>query len=243
VTLGDIAERVAIRILTRTDDDLRDEAVNSCADAYRALCSEIPFEALQATSSAISTVADQVSYDLGALITDTIAGIISIRYTNATGAGRRLTSSDPRIYDSLGTVTAGYPYSFARSTGSNIDLNPPPLTADDTFQVRYWKMPTISATETSNHTIEIADEWHELIMWETLYRLYYYLEQPEKALALMTPSFMPRSGSTKKTRSMELGMIPRLKNEALQTQREREYADKDFSINPVQRRYTHVRGR
>lgn len=234
-TLGDIAERAATRVLNRTDE-LRDEAINCCADAYRAMCSGVPFDDIQVVSSEISTVADQVAYELSTL-RPLLRAIDSIRYTQSGGTTRRLRRSHVRQYDAQSSATSSSsgPYSYGRQ-GSTIEFNPAPDSASDTFRIRYWSLPDISTTDTKRHVIEIGVEWHEILLWETVYRLYHFLETPEKAHQLMQPSFVMPGGGRK--RSVDIGILPRLWNEHLSTIYEREFADEDFSINPVYRRYT-----
>ncbi len=98
----------------------------------------------------------------------------------------------------------------------------------DTTDTNYWN--TIILTPT---------EWDELLQYETLYKVYYALDQPEKAMALMQPMMVPRQpGSPQKTRVAETGIIPRLWNDLLSTTSQNENVDEDFGINPTIRAYS-----
>lgn len=82
-------------------------------------------------------------------------------------------------------------------------------------------------------------EWDELFKWETLYRVYHYLDQQDKAAALVQPIGIPRQATPKKVPMIETGIIPRLWNDLLTTISQQENVDEDFSINPVIRAYTY----
>ncbi len=241
-TLQNIAERVALKIVRRYGDDTLEFAVTAAVEAYYSMCSKVQFEAIQTTGSEISTVADQAEYDLSAL-DPPVAGIVNVRYTQASGVKRRLKRSSTKVFDGVSSITSTpSPYLYAH-WGESIELFQPPNSANDTFRLRYWSMPSISTTNPGAHVVDIAKEWHELLLYETLFRVYHFLETPEKAMALMAPAIMPRQGSPKKVRSFEMGIIPRLWNDLLATRAEREHSDEDFSINPVVRRYTAGRRR
>lgn len=236
-TLGDIAEIVSRKILNR-DDAANDFALTATLQAYRSMCSKVPFEELHAESAELTTTASTARYDLGSLITDDIAGIIAIRYSPSSGSTKfRLRRSQFRRFLSQGAAVAGTPRTYARSVGTAIDLNPMPASGSDTFLVYYWKQPTI-ADNVSKTTLEFPDEWEVLLQFETLFLTYHFLQEPEKALMLMQPNPMPMPYSSKKRISTEVGVIPRLWNDLMETRSNRELVDEEFSINPVSRAYT-----
>lgn len=82
------------------------------------------------------------------------------------------------------------------------------------------------------------EEWDELLGWETLYRVYYALDQPDKAAALIGQNGFPRQPSPRKQKVFETGIIPRLWNDLLKTMSQQENVDEDFSINPIIRSYS-----
>ena len=86
--------------------------------------------------------------------------------------------------------------------------------------------------------IIIPDEWSDLLKYETLYRVYHYLDQQDKAGMLMQPPAAYRQATPKKTQIFETGIIPRLWNDLLTTVSQQENTDEDFSINPVIRAYS-----
>lgn len=81
-------------------------------------------------------------------------------------------------------------------------------------------------------------EWDELMKWETLYRVYHYLDNLDKAMSLVQPAAIPRQATPKKVPMIETGIIPRLWNDLLTTISQQENVDEDFSINPVIRAYS-----
>lgn len=97
---------------------------------------------------------------------------------------------------------------------------------------------TAKSLRISSHTLLMPEEWEELLMWETLYRLYTATEQHDKAMLLVAPTMTPRMPTPKKITIREVGIIPRLWNDLLQTVYGREGVDEDFSINPISRPYS-----
>lgn len=87
-------------------------------------------------------------------------------------------------------------------------------------------------------TLLTPPEWDELMKWETLYRVYHYLDQLDKGAQLVQPQGLPRQASPKKIPMVEVGIIPRLWNDLLTTISQQENVDEDFSINPVIRAYS-----
>ena len=96
-------------------------------------------------------------------------------------------------------------------------------------------------TDVATTGLVTPPEWDELVEWETLYRLYFFADRGNDALALMAPAQMPRQAWVKKTTSYEMGIIPRLWNDLLQTSQMREGVDEEFSINPRYRQFTNTR--
>jgi len=84
-------------------------------------------------------------------------------------------------------------------------------------------------------------EWDALFKWETLYKVLHYLDQQDKAMMLVQPQPLPRQATPKKVQMVEVGMIPRLRNDVLTTVSQQENTDEDFSINPVIRAYSYRR--
>lgn len=236
-TLDDIATWCTSTMLKRSD--ITTEARVSALGVYRLICQKIPFEALQKVSAELPLQVGVESYDLTsgptALAFD-LAGIMSIRYTNGTRRWR-LRRSHTRLFDGIQTTVNSDPRMYARF-GNSVELKPPPASAAATFRVRFWCNPTIVASP-NEHTTSLVTPvaWDELFKWETLYRLYFITGQEDKAAQLIMPMPMPRQPSPKKTLMFEVGIIPRLWNDLLQTINMREGVDEDFSVNPIRRDY------
>ena len=238
-TIQDIASEAGLEILNRSDNVGRAFALKAATRAYRTICAAVPFSGLQTLSDEIPTVANQAEYNLDALITSPeLQGIINIRYTMASGTKRRLTRDDTRTFDAVGTSVSTPSPSLYSRFGSTIELFQPPDSANDTFRIRYWARPIISTDDPGAAQLVTPVEWEELFIWETVYRLYNYLEEFEKAAMLMQTSFMPRQRSPSKVAMHEIGIISRLWNDLLQTIPAREFVDEDFGINPLSRSYT-----
>lgn len=233
-TLTDIANWVTQDYLNRSD--IATVSLNAAKQFYQVLCAKIPFDQLMITSSEVSCVAGTASYSLASL-TPKLRAIASIRMTFSSSNRRRLKRSHVRVYDSLSLVSNGMCATYARWADS-IELNPPPESSSYTFRVRYWSRPTIAAIP-GDTILLIPEEWEELMRWETLYRVYHYLDQQDKAMALVMPSQMPRQSTPKKTQMHEVGIIPRLWNDLLTTVSQQENVDEDFSINPTIRAYSY----
>ena len=236
VLIGDIAEWVYAKKLKRYD--IQEDCVDAATDFYRLLCARIPFAATQTTSAERSFTADVATYDLSDL-DPVLSGIMSIRVTLGTNRYRRLRRSHVRVYDAMSSASSD-PYSYAR-WGSGIEVNPAPRLSTYTYRVRYWSVPDFDTTELGDVVTVYPEEWAELHKWETLYRVLHNLDQYEKAMALITPTMMPRQISPKRTVVHEMGIIPKLWNDLLLTIAEREFVDEDFSINPLSRQYSGVR--
>lgn len=236
-TISTVRSDITSDILPRTD---MNSTVERCIrDAYLAIAGKVPFEDLQVGPTTIACVIGQQSYALGTILSATpLAGIISIRVERSANTGViRLKRDHVRNYDAMATPANSFPVKYARWS-SNIELWPPP---DNTYnmKIRYWRKPVIDGT-IANTTLLVPDDWLELIKWEAVYRLYTILNRPIDAMGLITPSQLPRMGSTKKTIFHDIGIIPRLWNDLLLTISQRESIDEDFGINPVVRQYTHA---
>jgi len=245
-TLGEIRDTCVKDILTRADD-YRNFGLIAVRNAYLSICNKVPFPELQRLSTEIAVTANDPEVSI-ATLDPPLAGIISIRYYNAaSGTYHRLVPRDGRLYDAQSTAVSSKPYSYARGrTGDILELNPRPSSSSDTLRVRYWSMPDITdpndLSELASHQIVIPIEWERLLTFEALYELYHYdnsLESMQKAQMLVMKSPLPRMGSTKKQVSYELGIIPRLWNDLLETKTIRENLDADYSINPRHSRYSH----
>lgn len=235
-TIGDIANTVAHKILNRSDA-ANDWALTSAVQAYRSICSKVPFDELKVESDSISCTSGTARYDLATLLDYDVAGIIAIRYTPASGSSYRLIRREYRQYLARASTTSGPARTYARSTSTNIDLSPTPSNSSDSFKVYYWKQPTI-ATKPAETQLEIPEEWEVLLQFETLYLTYHFLQEPQKAMTLIQPNPVPMPYSSKKRISTEVGIIPRLWNDLLETRSNREHVDEDFSINPQRRPYS-----
>ena len=236
--LQSIADEVSEEIVNRTD--ARSRALKYATRAYRNVCQLLPFPNLQKLSDDFTTVADQSQYDISAL---DLAGIMSIRYTNSAGRKHKLVWTSIINMDRQGSDLTGRPSTYTRcevdsSDHEQIQLNPAPDTAGETFKIRYWSMPTIDASQVGSHTLVTPVEWDELLVYMALERTYISYEEFAKAQALVIPTMMPRQYSTKKVYQVEMGIIGRLLNDLLQTSEERENVDSSYQLNPVYRRYT-----
>lgn len=232
-TIGEVATW-AYEMVNRPD--LKSFAVDYARSVYLLVCCKVPFPELQVMSTERPTVVGQQSYSISDL---NLAGIMSLRMTYTSTNRRRLKRSDTRVYDALGNVVNGKPATYARF-GTNLEFMPVPDSASYTYRLRYWEKPTfpVSPDALSELVLITPLEWDELLKWETLYRMYTHTEQHDKAMLLVAPVQLPRQPSPQKTRQFEMGIIPRLWNDLLQTTNQRENVDEDFSVNPISRRIT-----
>lgn len=234
-TIDDVAVWATSTMLKR--NDIISEARDAALKVYKLICGKVPFEALQRKSSELPCQAGVDSYDLTAAPYNlALAGIMSIRYTASPGQMWRMRRSHTRTYDAVTFTTGQNPRTYARF-GNSIEFMPAPNSSSATFRVRFWGNPTIEAIPQDTVLI-CPDIWQELLDWETMYRLYYIVGEPEKAMSLIMPSAFPRQPAPSKTRVSEPGIIPRLWNDLLQTITQRENVDEDFSVNPIIRPYT-----
>jgi len=239
-TLLDIANWVTQDYLNR--NDIQTIANSAAIDVYKTICAKIPFDQLMVTSPELPLIQDQTSYDLTAgptMLTPALRAIASMRISFSPTNRRRPRRSHVRVYDSLSSTTSGFTATYAR-WGNSIEFNPPPNSSTYTFRVRYWSRPTLDATPI-NTTIITPEEWDTLYKWETLYKVLHYLDQQDKAMALVQPAQLPRQSTPKKVPIVEVGIIPRLYNDLLTTVSQQENTDEDFSINPVIRAYSYRR--
>lgn len=233
----DIANWVTQDYLNRSD--IQTIAETAVQQVYLMICAKVPFDQLMVTSSEQAMVADTASYTLLGSLDPALRAIASIRLTVNSSNRRRLRRSHTRVYDSLSSISSGIPSTYAR-WGNSIEFNPAPNSSSYTFRVRYWYRPEAAATPKLT-TILTPPEWDELLRWETLYKVYHYLDQQDKAMALVQPSPAMRQSTPKKVQMMEVGIIPRLWNDLLTTVSQQENVDEDFSINPVIRAYSYRR--
>jgi hypothetical protein len=242
-TLGDVRDEVVQDILGRTDDK-RYHGLKAARDAYLSICGKIPFPELQAVSDPISVTAGQNYVDISAL---SVAGIISLRYYDSSAdTYRKLEPTTAAVFDDIPTRRAGVPATFARGAGGvNIEFDSVIDDSADTITLRYWRMPAITDPndndELTAHVVLLPMDWIQLLRWEALYTLYHYsddMDQIQKAMMLVTRGQYPRMGSTNKIHSHEMGIIPRLWNDLLQTLAAREGPYMEYALAPLIRRYT-----
>ena len=220
--------------------DLLPLAQTFAGKVYQGICDKVPFEELQEATAELAVSTSTRAYDLtdtGVIATEpSIAGIISIRMTYATGFVRRLKKSHHRAFEQLAPNLTGRPYRYARYK-KTIEFDRIPDTSTYTWRIRYWKRPVME-TNIGDTNLVTPPAWDELMWWETVHRLYSATDQHDKALALMMPQQLPRQPSPQRTRIHEVGLIPRLWNDLLRTLQANEAADDDFGINPMFRGYT-----
>lgn len=239
-TLLDCVNWVQSDILKRFD--LTSQLNNAAVNFYTVLTRKIPFDELCVTSQEYNLTIGVASYDLTALtppLAPALNAISSIRltYGPAGSSSVRLRRSSTRLYDSISYSNFNSrPSTYAR-WGNAIELNPPPDSSSYTIRIRYFSQCTLESPP-ENTVAVIRDEWAELIKWELLYRAYYMLDMPEKAMVLVQPAAMPRQPSPHRQTMFDTGIIPRLWNELLSTISMKEAPDEDFSINPVVRNYS-----
>lgn len=234
-TIGDIANWAVTTVMNRVD--LLDAAYGFAEDAYVAMCGKVPFEELSHTSSELPMTSGTATYSI---TSSNLLGIVSIRIKYSSSEARRLKRSHVRLYDGMGIVANGRPYSYAR-WGDSIEVMPPPDSSSYTYRIRTWSRPTLETAKAETELVT-PREWDELLQWETLYRLYHATGEQEKAMMLMAPTQMPAyPNSPRKSRVYEFGIIPRLWNDLLRTYNQREAVDEDFSLNPSYRAYTSVK--
>lgn len=229
-TIGDIVTTVQTNFLKRSDLTtlITDQAVR----VYRTIANKIPFEGLQTSAGAIPCVVGQATYSLAA-VTPVVAGICSIKLAFSATDVRRLARDHVRNFDNVPPPANGRPARYAR-WATSIELWPAPLSTSYTINIRYWSSPTIAGTATST-ILACPDDWMELLEWETFYRVLTVLGRPQEAAMLVQPGMIPRQGAPKKVLMQDVGIIPRLWNDLLQTISQREHVDEDFSIQPRMR--------
>lgn len=232
-TLGDIASTVASKILVRSDA-ANDWALTAAEQAYRTLCNKIPFPELLARSDELAVTANDETFNLTAALPDyEVAGIISIRYTVSSTNRYRLIRDNARNHDFYTFQNAGAPRLYARVDANTLEFNTPPSSSSHTMRVYFWRKPVIDPADPAAHTLLTPVEWNELLVWETLYRTYHFLQEFDKAHALMIPSMIPPGPSTNKRFAKDMGIIPRLWNDLLKTLMWREAVDEDWGMKPV----------
>lgn len=244
-TLGDIRDICVKDILGRTDDT-RFHGLKAARNAYLSICGKVCFPELQAQSGSISVTADSPTVSISALY---VAGILTVRYhDDSADTYRTLKRTSVEAIDMIPQRRSGVPAQFARgASGTTLELNPLPDDSADSIVVRYWRKPPIADPndfdELEAHQLLIPLDWEELLQWETLYRLYHYessAESLQRAMMLVAPSQLPAMGSTKKITSREVGIIPRLWNDLLQTLDQREAPQMDYPLAPRVRAYTRM---
>jgi hypothetical protein len=233
-------------ILGRTDDT-RYKGLRAARDAYLFICGKVPFPELQAKSSAITVTEDDEEVDISSL---KVAGILSVRYyDDSADKWKRLHPDTVDNYDHIPVRRSGVPSTFARGTsGTTIEFDNLPDDGADSIVIRYWRMPAITdpndMAELASHTLVIPVDWEQLLRWEALYALYHYENSEEslrKAQMLVMKGPFPRMGTTKKQISYEIGIIPRLWNDLLETLKTREGHMMDYPVAPANTRpYTHI---
>lgn len=233
-TIYDIAAWAAVTRLKR--EELIPEAVDAAKDVYTRWCGAVCFDELKVLAAERTLASGVGSHDISDL-EPACAGILSLRLRDANNRVSRLKQSHARMFDVLSPTTTGRPVLYARF-GKTLEFN---VLTNQTYylRIRYWRFPTIDV-EVGDTEILTPPDWDELYKWETLHMMYTLLEEHEKAMQLMQPAFMPRGYTTRKLLSNEIGIIPRLANDLLKRQMQREGGDSDFSINPIVRRYTAV---
>lgn len=239
-TLDNIASWVLTDYLNRANDtSLQTVCRTAAKDIYLMVCAAVPFDELMKTSAELALVAGQQAYDIVTLGITDLRAIANIRLTASSTLKRRLRRSSTRVYDSLSITTSSIPATYARF-GTTIELSPPPLSSSYTLRFRYWSRPTLVASPNTHTTTLVTPlEWDELLKYETLFRVLMQTDQYDKAMALMQSYGQQRQqGAARKTRSFELGMIPRLWNDLLRTVSQAEGTDEDFNINPLMRAYS-----
>lgn len=234
-TIGDIASIVANDILVRPDATIG-FAQTAAIQAYRTLCNKIPFPELLVRSDEIAVTAGTPTLDLTTNLSNyEVAGIISIRYTVDSTHKYRLIRDDARNHEWYTFQSNGQPRLYSRINEDTIEFNIPPSSSSHTVRVYFWRKPVISTTDPAAHTLLIPVEWEELLVWETLYRTYHFLQEFDKAHALMVPSMVPPGPSTNKRFAKDMGIIPRCWNDLLKTLNWREAIDEDWGMQPVRR--------
>ena len=233
-TLGDIASTVANDILVRPDETIG-FAIKAAEMAYRTIANKVPFPELLVRSDEIAVTQDSQTLNLTTNLSDyEVAGIISIRYKVSATELFRLTRDDARNHEWYTYQVSGIPRMYARVDQDTIEFNVAPSAAH-TIRVYFWRKPAISVTDPAAHELMIPVEWEELLIWETLYRTYHFLQAFDKAAALMMPAMLPDGQSARKRHSKEMGIIPRLWNDLLSTVNWRESIDEDWGMQPYRR--------
>lgn len=233
-TIGDIASTVANDILVRPDETIG-FALTAAQMAYRTICNKVPFPELLVRSDEISVTSGTETLNLTSNLTDyEVAGIISIRYTVDSTQKFRLIRDDARNHEWYTYQVTGIPRLYARVDQDTIEFNVAPSSAH-TIRVYFWRKPVISVTDPAAHELLIPVEWEELLIWETLYRTYHFLQAFDKAAALMMPAMPDQGPSLRKRHSKEMGIIPRLWNDLLSTLQWRESIDEDWGMQPYRR--------
>jgi hypothetical protein len=239
---------ICVKEILARGDDYRTFGMRAARDAYFSICGKIPFPELRRISGEINVTANDPFVDISSL-DPPVAGIRTVRYTDfSAGTTRLLVPKDGEEFEAQATVVTGTPGMYAReSDGETLELYPVPTDSNDSIRLRYWSMPGIANPndlegDVANHVLVLPFEWEELLIWETVYRLYHYdntSDSLQKAMMLVAPSQLPRMGGTKKIYSHEMGIIPRLWNDLLENKNTRENVGKRDVIRPEYRRYTH----
>jgi len=234
-TLGDIASTVANDILVRPDETIG-FAIKAATMAYRTIANKVPFPELLVRSDEIAVTQDSQTLNLTTNLSDyEVAGIISLRYKVSATEVFRLTRDDARNHEWYTCQTSGTPRLYARVDQDTIEFDVAPSSSAHTIRAYFWRKPVISVTDPASHELLIPVEWEELLIWETLYRTYHFLQSFDKAGALIMPAMLPDGPSVRKRHSKEMGIIPRLWNDLLSTLTWRESIDEDWGMQPYRR--------
>lgn len=226
--------------------DMQSALIDAVTNFYATLVRYIPFDEFMYTTGEYNCIQRQISYNTIGLqppIWPPLDAISSLRMTygaqgSSSTSSLRLRRSNTRLYDAISyTNSPSRPSTYAR-WGTSVEFNPPPDSSSYTFRFRYRGKAVLNAVNPENTIILIDAAWNELIKWELLYRAYYYLDMPEKALGLVGTPYPIQPNPGRKARVFNTGIIPRLWNDLLATISMKEAPDEDFSINPVVRNYS-----
>lgn len=233
MTIGDLSQEITSGFFNR--QDLVSVTWVQMLKAYKMIALKVPFDELRVKSAERTIDTASAVHDLSDIVTE-IGGIQWTRITDASGNRRVIENLSTRQFDALQTTsTGGGPAAWAR-WGMNIEFDRPAPSTGWTVMFRYWKRPPIESL-IEDTEILLPDEWCDLLFWETCYRIALILKDYDLANSLIQPMPMPRQQSPVKTRTFEVGIIPRLWNDLLKTIQDREGPGTGVATRPNVRPY------
>lgn len=229
-TVGDVVQELVSEFLNR-GEDIVEPATKQCWKAYQMIVLKVPFDDLREKSDELAIATSTNVLDVSAL---NIAGISWVRVTSPDGQKRLIDKLTVRHFDGIqDQESTGGPTAWARWNANQIEFDQYSTTSGWTAMLRYWRRPIAASDGIAATELEMPSEWEDLLFFETLYRVALLMKDYDLATNLITPMPMPRQPSPTKTRTFEIGIIPKLWNDLLRTVEDRESLTSNLATRPM----------